>query len=241
MRPPAGRTAPTLIAGIVVGIVAFAGCAQGRDVTGPEDRAVTIRATACGDASHTTGSGVMVDEGTVLTAAHVVVGASDVLVEIPDVTWETSDQLVATVVVLDHSRDLAVLEIPGVDLPGVDAKPIELVELDAGDRVRIIGGASSGTVDAEVERRVSMEVDDVRRTTRSERAGYEVDAAIAGGDSGAGIYDGKGRLAGIVFAVPRARGDATFAVGAVEIDAVISAERAVHRCDPAHSQMAPTD
>jgi hypothetical protein len=220
----------------VAGIVLSAGCAQGRDVTAPEDRAVTIRTTACGDASHTMGSGVMVDKGTVLTAAHVVVGATDVLVEIPDVAVEMSDELVATVVVLDHSRDLALL-----DLPGVDAKPVELVELDAGDRVRIIGGATSGTVDAEVERRVSMEVDDVRRTTRSERAGYEVDAAIAGGDSGAGIYDGKGGLAGIVFAVPSARGDATFAVGAVEIDAVISAERAAHRCDPARSQMAPTD
>lgn len=245
MRSPAGRLQLCVIAGIAL----LAGCSQGPDSTTAENRAVSIRTTACGDASHTVGSGVVIGDGTVLTAAHVVVAATDLVVaavheqratDAPVATdgpTPTTDELPATVVLLDHSRDLALLEVAGVE-----AEPVELVELDAGDRVRIVGGASTGTVDAEVERRVVMDVDDVRRTTRSERAGYELDAGIAGGDSGAGVYDADNRLAGVVFAVPTARGDATFAVGAREIDAVIStAARAEHRCDPARSQMVPAD
>lgn len=207
-----------------------AGCGSDPVQTSPDERAVTLRTTACGHASRTTGSGVVVDDGLVLTAAHVVVGATDVLVETPS-------DVASTVVLIDRSRDLALLAVPGVD-----AQPPDIVELDAGQDVRIVGAASSGTVDATVERRLTMQVDDVRRATRSQRAGYELDAAISGGDSGAGVFDDEGRLAGIVFAVPTTRDRATFAVGAREIDTVLtSPDRVDHVCDPDRSEVVPVE
>jgi len=198
-------------------------------VTQAEERAVTIRTTGCGDASVTTGSGVVIGQANVITAAHVVVGATDVFVEGVDEP--------AAVFLLDKSRDLALIKAPGVD-----AEPVELVEVREGDEVWVVGAATSGTVGATVARRLVMDVDDVRATSSSERSGYELDAAIAGGDSGAGVFDADGRLAGIVFAVPSERTSASFAVDATEIEAVLaSTGHAEHRCDPATSQLvAPT-
>lgn len=189
---------------------------------------MTITTTACGDASRTTGSGVVVGPANVLTAAHVVVGATDVVVDGEE----------GVVFFLDPTRDLALLKVPGVGDGADSIDPDDLAELAAGDDVSVAGGATSGTVAARVARRVVMEVDDVRATTRSEREGYELDAAIAGGDSGAGVYGADGRLAGIVFAVPTERDDATYAVGAAEIRAVLtSTDHREHRCDPASSRL----
>ncbi len=61
-----------------------------------------------------------------------------------------------------------------------------------------------------------------------------------GGDSGAGVYGADGRLAGIVFAVPTERDDATYAVGAAELRAVLtSTDHSEHRCDPSRSRLVP--
>ncbi len=216
----------------LLGGLAFAalmvGCAPDAAVD-PESRAVTLRTTACGDASGTTGSGVQLDDGLALTAAHVVAGANEVFLG--------NDDAEGHVVLLDPTRDLAL-----VAFEGGDVAEFELAEAGAGDPVLIVGGAASGTVAATVVRRVVMDVDDVRAETRSERVGYELDAAIAGGDSGAGVYEPGGDLVGIVFAVPTERDGATYAVGAEEIGAVLeSGERSRYVCDPVESQLVPVD
>jgi S1-C subfamily serine protease len=216
----------------LLGGVAFAalmgGCAPDAAVD-PESRAVTLRTTACGDASGTTGSGVQLDDRLALTAAHVVAGADEVFLG--------DDAAEGHVVLLDPTRDLALLEFDGDEIAEV-----ELGEVEAGDPVRIVGGSASGTVAATVARRVVMDIDDVRAATRSERVGYELDALIAGGDSGAGVYAPDGALVGIVFAVPTERDGATFAVGAAEIGAVLeSGERSRYVCDPVESQLVPVD
>lgn len=228
----ARRFGPAAVA--LLSVIGTAGCASdGGDAStsapasmSADERAVGITTTACGDASRTSGSGVVVDRGKVLTAAHVVVGATEVLV----------DAEPAVVAHLDRSRDLALLDVAGLGrapAPGT----IELAQAEAGAAVRIVQGGASGTIDAVVTRAVSMDVDDVRSTDRSVRAGYELDAAIAGGDSGAGVYDTEDRLVGIVFATSAER-TATFAVGVSEIRAVLDAPPAgPYRCDPAQSEL----
>ncbi len=207
-----------------------AGCSPGGagDVPGtaPTERSVTIETTGCGHASATTGSGVIVGVERVLTAAHVVVGADQVRVS----TGGTA--VPGQVVLLDRSRDLARLHVAGVS-----ASPVELTQLARGEPAEVLG-AATGPIPATVTRRLQMTVDDVRSTERSRRAGYELDVRIDGGDSGAGLFAGD-RLAGIVFAVPAQR-DATFAVRADEVEAVLEAgpERP-HACDPGGSMVVP--
>jgi len=220
---------------VLVTLIALVGssCAPDSEEssTAPADRAATIRTTACGDASKTVGSAVVVDDDTVLTAAHVVTGATDIFV-----TDSSSAERLAVLEVLDTTRDLAVLRVATVDVG-----PVETVELDAGDRVQVVGGASSGTVAAAVARRLVMNVDDVRAGSRSKRQGYELDVAIDGGDSGAGVFDIDGGLAGIVFAVPTERSGATFVVGASELEVVLAVEPdGPYRCDEGESRVVAT-
>lgn len=215
---------PTSARGLLAAAaVVLAGCG-GSDgaATTPEERAVTIATTACGHASATAGSGVVVADERVLTAAHVVAGAGDVRVT------RGAHTVAGEIVVLDRGRDLAVLRVPGLA-----ASPVATTQLATGERADVLGG-SSGPTEATVTRRLQMTVDDVRGLDRSRRAGYELDVRIEGGDSGAGLFAGD-RLAGIVFAVPVERA-ATFAVRAEEVEAVLDdgSERP-HACDPAAS------
>ena len=85
-----------------------------------------------------------------------------------------------------------------------------------------------------------MTVDEVRDSQRVERSGYELSALIVGGDSGSGIFDDRGRLAAIVFAEPTRRDATAFAVGANEIQAVLSAPEGPYACDPNRSRVTPT-
>lgn len=206
-----------------------AACADAGPSTGPIERAVVVETEACGHASGTTGSGVIVGDGEVITAAHVVIGASEVRV------LAGSDPVVAMVIRLDVTTDLALLRVPRVA-----ATEVEVVEVATEDAVTVVGGASSGTVDATATRRLLMDVDDVRSQTRSQRAGFELDAAILPGDSGAGVFDSQGRLVGIVFAVPTERSGSTFAVRAQEIAAILAAPDREYRCDARASRLIPS-
>ncbi|NND73525.1 MAG: trypsin-like peptidase domain-containing protein [Ilumatobacter sp.] len=201
------------------------GAAQTTEID-PLRRAVEIETTACGHASRTRGSGVVVGDGRVLTAAHVVVGAGDVTVT------HAGERRVAEIAVLDVTRDLAVLAVQGVALP-----VIETADAAAGERVAIVDGVSSGTIDAGVRRRVLIDIDDVRGADRHERDGYELDAEIGGGDSGAGVFDGDGRLVAIVFAEPTERDAITYAVGGRELALVLGAHDRRYECRPESSRV----
>jgi len=204
-----------------------AGCTHSTAARTPEQRAVTIETDACGYASRTDGSGVLVSDAKVVTAAHVVIGASAIRVVVD------GEEVGATVVTLDTTTDLALLQ-----LSGVSASAVELATLSSGDFVTAFG-AKSGAVDATVTRRLRMTVDNVRRETRSERSGFELNMAISPGDSGAGVFDSRDSLVGIVFATPRGRANTTFAVDASEIEALLNAPTRQYRCDTAASLVVP--
>ncbi len=215
---------------VAVGVVWCASCGSTAPADGapadvepvdPAARAVEITTTACGHASRTGGSGVVVGERRVLTAAHVVVGAGTVMV-----THASRDHE-ARLVHLDVTRDLALLDAADVGLSAV-----EIGDVAAGEQVTIVDAASSGSVDAVVRRRVVIDIDEVRGTERHERDGYELDATISSGDSGAGVFDARGRLAAIVFAEPTERDGITYAVGGAELDAVLGAEERRYECRP---------
>jgi S1-C subfamily serine protease len=208
-------------------VLVVASCSQDLTTT-PEQRAVTLSTDACGHASKTTGSGVIVGAEDVLTAAHVVVGASEVRVAV-----EVGPPVVATIVLLDTVLDLAVLRVPGVT-----ATEVEFAAAVAGDELTIVDAASSGSVNAEVLRRVTMVVDEVRGTAKAPRSGYELLAEIDGGDSGAGVFAADDRLAGIVFAASTQRDGIAWVTHADELAAVLGQPGDAHYvCDPDASRV----
>lgn len=218
------RFAALVVALVFVALLSACG-SSGVD---PNDRAVAVATTACGDASKTVGSGVVVGPGRVLTAAHVVVGATAVGVD------TGIDMVPADIAVLDATRDLAIVTVDPDALP-TDAD-IELTDAVAGDTLTVIG-ATSGVVELAVDRVLSLRADNVREPGRSLRAGYELGATLLPGDSGAGVFDAAGNLVAIVFSGPEARDGRVFAVGADEIRAVLGAPSAEWICEPADSRV----
>jgi S1-C subfamily serine protease len=173
----------------------------------PAQRAVRIETTGCGYASERTGSGVAIGDGLVLTVAHLIARADTVAASVGD-----GDALDALVTAVDLNRDLALLQLP---LNGVH--DIEMASAGQGARGLIVGGAASGTIPFEVKTVVSLSIEEVLGNDLHSRLGYELKAETAPGDSGAGAYDDKDRLIGIVFATGK-DGESSWVTASVEIE-----------------------
>jgi len=170
---------------------------------------------------------VVYADGLVLTVAHLIAQADEIAVRTLEGEWP------ATVVNLDLQRDLALLSAPGLE-----ATQVESTRADVGDSGLIVGGAASGTIDYRVNTVANLSIEEVLGVDRSARLGYELEAEILSGDSGAGVYTAQDRLIGIVFA---AADDGTWATAASEIEDFVSAERALHECDTDRSRMVETE
>ncbi len=221
-------------------------------------RAVRISASGCGYAPPTDGSGIVLGDGLVLTAAHVVAGATVVSVSPgsgdPGAADQAADaeqpdraevEIPATVVAYDTLRDLAVVRIAADDVASVSQLWSELEAptwrqpLAEGQTGVVVGAATSGDVQAEVVDRTIIEIDEVRGSRRSQRAGYLLEAVTRPGDSGSGLYDQQGRLAGLLFAVSTADGARSWVTAADEIQAFL-ADRSLagsFECDPDRSRL----
>ncbi len=140
-----------------------------------------------------TAKGFVVGPGRVVTVAHVLDGAGDVIV----------DGRRATVVRRDDRLDLAVLAVPGVD-----GAPVRVAA--GGTRV-VVGGRP-----ARVVRRITARVDGA-----AARPALELRADVAPGDSGAPVVTAAGRLAGVVFARSRDRAGVAYAVDASAVGALL--------------------
>jgi len=138
------------------------------------------------------GSGVLISPTRILTAAHVVQAANEVIVEFPD-----GEKIRATVVSSRQSHDVALLEL---ERPATVA-PVDLGDSDSvavGDQVFVVG-APLGQVFTLTVGYVSA-----RRTTRDMFGGtsslelIQTDAAINQGNSGGPMFSLDGKVVGIV-------------------------------------------
>jgi Trypsin-like peptidase domain len=103
----------------------------------------------------------------------------------------------ATVVRVDRGADLALLRVPGLD-----GEPPRL----GGDGARLLGRPAT------VVRHVDASVDGGPR-----RPALVVRARVSAGDSGAPVLTDSGRVAGVLFARSRTRGDTAYAVAAAAV------------------------
>jgi S1-C subfamily serine protease len=163
-----------------------------------------------------TGSGFVVDsDGTIVTNAHVVDGASKVTVSFD----ETGDTVDAEVKGVDNDSDLAVLKVDpaGLDLTVLPLGDLEDVEV--GDPVVAIGNPFG------LQRTVTTGIVSALQRQLDAPSGFQIsnviqtDASINPGNSGGPLLDAQGEVIGINSQIATGGGQGSVGIGfAVPVD-----------------------
>jgi S1-C subfamily serine protease len=168
------------------------GILQDESVRAAATRVAKVRGLACGVGVE--GSGWFAARDLLVTAAHVVAGQENTVVEIPGDPFPRP----ADVVLLDVHNDIAVLRIPGAD-----EKPLRLADPRAGAAVAIVGypldeglRATPGRIGhtAPVLTRDALGRGPVGRTITA------VAGRVEHGDSGGPAIDATGAVQSTIFA-----------------------------------------
>ena len=148
-----------------------------------------------------TGSGVVVGEGFVLTNYHVVEDADKLKVTVTDDAGKTTEYA-ASLVAYDESLDAAIIYAPKCKLPAVKLGDSD--KLLVGDWAICIGNplgfaktTTVGVVSALGRGIESESYDKYGRKSTIVNAMIQVDAAINSGNSGGGMFSVTGELMGI--------------------------------------------
>ena len=166
--------------------------------------------------SQSLGSGVVIaPDGLVITNEHVIEGASEITVRFADGTTAK-----AQVIGSDAESDLALLRVPGRDLPHL--RVAEQDDLMIGETMIAIGNPLG------LENTVTVGVLSARdRTVRSSRTRrvytdfLQTDASINPGNSGGALVDLDGRLVGINTAIVGGAQGIGFAIPARRVRRVV--------------------
>ncbi|RDV45857.1 serine protease [Leifsonia sp. ku-ls] len=182
-----------------------------------QESVVTVLATkpACGVDSE--GSGWVVQRGRVVTNAHVVAGASSVVVR---ESGNTSVER-ATLVAFDPSRDLAVLDVTDLDAPALDIGP----DLTAGSAAWAAGYPGDGPFTISPQRvrdRITARGTDIYQSGSVERDIYSLRGVVRPGNSGGPLLDANGDVAGVVFARSATDPETGYALTLAELRPVLS-------------------
>jgi S1-C subfamily serine protease len=176
--------------------------------------AVALRVSACRPVVER-GAGLLVAPGQVLTSAHVVAGASSILViNATGVTVE------ASVVAFDPVNDLAVVAVPPSFGPHVPLAAVAPEDAFTGEVV-LFRQDRAVLEPVEILRRVTINTDDIYRAEITSRPGYELHAKILPGDSG-GVIVHEGEAVGVVWSRSRISNDRAWAIDPVRGGATIS-------------------
>jgi S1-C subfamily serine protease len=183
---------------------------------------VRVLGTACG--LSVSGSGWVAGPGLVVTNAHVVAGQDDTTVEAPG-----SDRLDAEAVAFDATNDVAVLRVRGLR-----ARPLRIVDPDAGDPVAILGYPENGPFHASPGRigpTVTVVTEDALGDETVSRRITSFRGRVRRGNSGGPAVNARGQVETTVFATRRGS-DGGFGVpSGIVRDALASAGRPVSTGD----------
>jgi S1-C subfamily serine protease len=169
-----------------------AGVLRDRSIRRASARVVKVLGTACGVGVE--GSGWFAGRDLVVTAAHVVAGARDTIIQIPgDALSHPVD-----VVLLDVHNDVAVLRVPGVD-----EKPLRLADPHSGAAVAILGYPLDGPLAATAGRignTATVLTQDALGHGPVERTITAVAGKVEHGNSGGPVVDRAGDVESTIFA-----------------------------------------
>jgi uncharacterized membrane protein required for colicin V production len=152
---------------------------------------VRVLGTACGVGVE--GTGWTARRGLVVTAAHVVAGQTDTVVQL-----QSDARLPADVVAFDRRNDIAVLHVAGLRIP-----PLPLASPRPGAPVAVLGFPENGpftATPARIGRTSVVLAEDAYGTGPVTRAITSLRGHVRHGDSGAPAVDTSGRVEATVFA-----------------------------------------
>ncbi len=181
------------------------------------DSTVRVSGQACGRVL--TGSGFAVGAETIVTNAHVLAG-----VDRPSVIRPDGRRLSATVLAFDPNRDLAIM-----DVPGLDQAPLPVGTAEVGSDGAVFGhpgGQDEVEVSpARIETAISALGRDLYGETTIRRDIYILAAQLAPGDSGGPLVDTEGEVVGVAFAVAPDQPATAYALTSGELGAVLDLPR----------------
>ncbi|MFD5316794.1 MarP family serine protease [Streptomyces sp. NPDC127098] len=183
---------------------------------------VKVEGTATGCGKVLEGTGFVFAAERVMTNAHVVGGVTEPTVQIGG-EGELFD---AEVVLYDWQRDIAVLDVPGLDAP-----PLQFAQDDAvtGDDAIIAGFPESGPFDvrpARVRERFDANGPDIYRRGTVDRDIYSLFSTVRPGNSGGPLLTPDGRVFGVIFAKSLDDADTGYALTNDELAELIALGRA---------------
>jgi S1-C subfamily serine protease len=160
------------------------------------------------------GSGFVISPDHILTNAHVVAGVT----QHQTVTTTTGQQLNAVVVFYDPQVDVAVLYVPGLDLPTLQFA----AQASVGDEAVVAGYP----LDAATLQQAAARIGDIQdavgpniyQTTTVNRQIYEIRALVEEGNSGGPLLSPSGQVDGVVFAAAVGVSDTGFALTSTEVE-----------------------
>jgi S1-C subfamily serine protease len=178
--------------------------------------ASTVRVTAgtCGLAS--SGSGVVVAAGYIVTNAHVVAGAGERGVRVADLNGDQAD---ATVVLFDPSLDVAVLRAPDLPSPALAFAAADPERGVVGAALGYPGGGALTIVPAAVTGAYAATGRDIYGRDTVRRDILELRADIQRGDSGGPFMLSDGTIGGLVFAEARTDDEVGYALSPTDVAA----------------------
>ncbi len=186
--------------------------------------AVDIRAFGC-QLEPTRGAGAVIDGGFILTAAHVVAGASSITVR--PATPANAASSIAHVVAIDPAADIALLSTPQSV-----AAPLSLGRASTNDRgvAVVFRDRTPIAIPFIITRPVRVRIFDIYHRKTVNRDGYQVEIEVEPGDSGAVLVGPRGTADGVLYAKSEDSEDRAWATTTTMLRSLL--DRAT-RADPA--------
>lgn len=178
---------------------------------------VNVEGLGCGGIKE--GSGFVVERDLVATNAHVVAGTATVSVRLTDGSTREG-----TVVTFDEDRDLALIQVPGLERP-----PITIDDAVVGEGVAAFGHPGGQdqlrVAPVSVEDQIEAVGRDIYNRGRVRRDVLVLAAELRQGDSGAAVIDADANVIGVVFAVAPDQSATAYALAASELREVLGQPR----------------
>ncbi|WP_371578344.1 MarP family serine protease [Streptomyces sp. NBC_01314] len=167
------------------------------------------------------GTGFVFGERRVMTNAHVVGGVDEPTVQIGG----EGRKYDATVVLYDWERDIAVLDVPGLQAPVLE---FTTKDADGSDDAIVAGFPENGSYDvrpARVRGRITANGADIYKRGTVHRDVYSLYATVRQGNSGGPLLTPEGKVYGVVFAKSLDDPDTGYALTADEVEEDIAKGR----------------